>query len=391
MGGALEGMRVVDFTRLIPGGLATQLLADLGAEVIKVEEPTEGDYMRNVPPFLEGVSLPFHLVNQGKRSLAVNLKNPDGQAIVHRLLGEADVLVEQFRPGVADGLGVGLEEARRAREDLIYCSFSGFGAEGPYRSRPAHDLNFLALTGAIHMGFSEDRPVLPGVPAADIASGFLAAFAILAAIVDRHRTGRGRYLDVSIFDAALYLNLVSVAEALAEGAPGPGDTFLTGRHPSYDVYETADGRFLTLCALERKFWDRLCDLLGKEDLRGAGMSGGKEAEKARATLREAFRRKTLEEWEARLRAEDVPYAPVLTTAEAVRDPQVLARRMWQEGVAGQTPPSLSHPGRWVPEGPRREGRAPRLGEQSREILGELGFAEADVETWIRRGIVGSPD
>ncbi|MFQ5920137.1 MAG: CaiB/BaiF CoA transferase family protein, partial [Thermoplasmata archaeon] len=201
----MDGMRVLDLTRLLPGGLATQLLGDLGAEVIKVEQPGRGDYLREMARNSSGRSPVFFALNQGKRSLGVNLKSPEGRDILRRLVPTADVLIEQFRPGVAEELGLGYKTAAGLRPELVYCAFSGFGARGPYRDRPAHDINFLALAGGLDRGAGKDPTVSP-VPAADVSSGFLAAFAVVGALLARQQSGEGRFLDLSLFDAALYLN-----------------------------------------------------------------------------------------------------------------------------------------------------------------------------------------
>ncbi len=379
MEGPMKGMRILDLTRLIPGGLTTQLLADLGAEVIKVEEPKRGDYLREMAPRPSGQSPAFFLINRGKRSLAVNLKTPEGKEVLHRLIPSTDIVIEQFRPGVAEELGVDYKMARGLKTDLIYCSFSGFGARGPYRDRPAHDLNFMALAGGLHRA-SGEAPVLPNVLAADIASGFLGAFAILAAVLERHRTGEGRFLDLSIFDAALYLNVLSLAV---------GETFLSGRFPSYDVYETADGRFLSLAALERRFWGRLTEAVKRPDLAKLDLEQEEEARNAREVLRATFTQKSLREWDDILRRHDVPAAPVQRPEEVPQDPHVRALGLLREvRVRGESMPSLAHPIRWSKDGPERRGHAPLLGEHTKEILIELGYNVATIAEWAEGGIVG---
>jgi crotonobetainyl-CoA:carnitine CoA-transferase CaiB-like acyl-CoA transferase len=382
-------VRILDLTRLLPGGLATQLLADLGAEVIKVEEPEVGDYMRLAPPTVEGISQSFLLVNQGKKSVALNLKEQEGRDLFYRLVPTADVLVEQFRPGVVQRLGVSYEEVRRVREDIIYCSFSGYGATGPYKDRPGHDLNFDALSGLLHMGAAKGRPLLPAIPVADMASGILAAYAVLAALLWRKESGRGSFIDLSIFDAAVHMNLMNLAEAFAGGEPMPGRTFLTGLFPFYGIYETSDGRFLTIAAIEEKFWVRLCEVIGRPDLRDRHLATGEEGEAVRRVLQEVFSGKTLEEWDRILGMEEVPYAPVLSVTEALQDPQMRHRGHVQEvSYRGRTFRALSHPLKWSPDGPSRRGRPPELGEHTVEVLREVGVEEERVRDLARRGIVG---
>lgn len=381
----------MDLTRLLPGDLATQLLADLGAEVIKVEEPQVGDYMRHLGPMVDGMGYPFLLLNQGKKSVAVDLKTEAGQDLVHRLVPSADLVVEQFRPGVAARLGVDYERLRPLREDIVYCSFSGFGREGPYRDRPAHDLNFYALSGGLHMTGRGDRPSLPGVPVADVAAGYLAAFAMVAALLHRERTGEGSHLDLAIFDALPHLNVLNLAEVFGGRDPGPGDTFPTGLFPFYEVYETADGRFLTLGALEEKFWHRLCGVLGRPEWKEHHLATGRKAEELREALSEAFRGRSLDEWSQRLTAADVPHAAVLRPAEVPEDRHVRARNLigtlnWE----GRRVSTLAHPVRWGEGAIRRRGPPPRLGAHTESVLREAGVEPARIQELLEEGVLRQP-
>ncbi len=374
-------MRVLDLTRLLPGGLTTQLLGDLGAEVIKVEQPGRGDYLREMAPNSSGSSPVFFALNQGKKSVTVNLKVPEGREILHHLVPTADVLIEQFRPGVAAQLGMDYKTIGQINPDLVYCSFSGFGAQGPYRNRPAHDINVMALAGGLDRGAGMVPNVSP-IPAADISSGFLAAFAIAGALLERERSGEGRFLDLSLFDAALYLNLVGLVA---------GETFLSGVSPGYGLYPTADGRFLSLGALERRFWRRLCQAIDRPDLADANLEREDEALAAHEILREVFQTKSAQEWDEVLKRHDVPAAPVRRSSEVVRDPHVRAMRLLRE-VRGEGEPllSLAHPIRWLKGGPVRRGTAPRLGEHTQEILLALGYEEGTIAEWARTGAVELP-
>ncbi|MFQ5986673.1 MAG: CaiB/BaiF CoA transferase family protein [Thermoplasmata archaeon] len=378
MHGPMDGMRVLDLSRLLPGGLVTQLLADLGAEVIKVEEPGRGDYLRDLARTPSGRSPVFFLLNQGKKSIALNLKRAEGREILHRLIPTTDVLLEQFRPGVAGELGVDYETARALKKDLVYCSLSGFGAGGPYRNRPGHDLNFMALAGGLHPGGGK-RPVVPPVPAADITSGFLGAFAILAALLERNRSGEGHFLDLSLFDAALYLNAVALAA---------GETFLSGGSPGYGLYEGADGGFLSLGALEKGFWRRLSEAIGRPDLADTDLERDRAARRAGDALRSTFAQKTIEDWDEILRRHDVPAAPVVSPQEVREDPHVQALGLIQQvEVDGETLPSLAHPARWSGNGPRRHGTAPRLGEHTAQLLREAGYEASAIARWARDGVL----
>src|SRR5436189_6467677 len=269
MPAALEGITVLDFTRLLPGPFCTQLLCNLGAEVIKIEDPKLGDYMRSVPPIVHDVSYPFLMVNRGKRSLSVDLKAPEGQEIVHKLARGSDVVVEQFRPGVMARLRVAYDDLAMMNPRLVYCSFSGYGQTGPYKDLPGHDLNFEALAGilAVTRSGSDPRPAIPGVPIADLAGGFNAALAILAALRTRDRTGRGQFIDLSIHDTTSTTMVLGLARYFATGEePIAGETLLTGTFPFYALYETKEGRWLSVSAVEPKFWVRMCELAGATEL-----------------------------------------------------------------------------------------------------------------------------
>ena len=387
----LEGILVLDFTRLLPGPFATQLLANLGADVIKVEDPGVGDYMRAVPPTVQGLSYPFLMVNRGKRSLAVDLRTPEGREVLERLIPKADVLVEQFRPGVMKKFGADAATVMAKNPRLVYCSFSGFGQTGPAKDLPGHDITFEALAGILGvMGDREGRPVIPGVPIADLASAFNAAFSILAALRTRDRTGRGEAVDVSIFDTAVSLMILNFAHYFASGEePVAGETILTGTFPFYNLYETADGRWLAVGAVEPKFWERLCHVLGLPE--HADMQFGDPATlgRVRKDLASRFREKPLAEWVALLSTEDLPVAPVRRVSEVVKDPHVRERgllpaidvpRLWKTAV-------LAHPARHSASDVLELSKAPTKGEHTEEILRSLGYADDTIEGLARRGII----
>ena len=392
MPAALEGITVLDFTRLLPGPFCTQLLCNLGAEVIKIEDPKLGDYMRSVPPIVHDVSYPFLMVNRGKRSLSVDLKTPEGQEIVHKLARGSDVVVEQFRPGVMARLRVAYDDLAMMNPRLVYCSFSGYGQTGPYKDLPGHDINFQALAGILGVttGREDKAPAIPGVPIADLASGFNAALAILAALRVRDRTGRGEFIDVSIYDTAVALMVLGLARFLATGeVPVAGETLLTGSFPFYSLYETKDGRWLSVATVEPKFWSRMCELIGAPDLAEKQFKDGAERFQVAQALADKFRGRTLAEWEAMLAKENLPITGVKRVSEVVRDPHVKARGLlpvvdvsglWKLQV-------IAHPAKHATLETRNPTRVPAKGQDTEEILRSLGYTARQIQTLAKKGVV----
>ena len=392
MPAALAGITVLDFTRLLPGPFCTQLLCNLGAEVIKIEDPKLGDYMRSVPPIVHDVSYPFLMVNRGKRSLSVDLKTPEGQEIVHKLARGSDVVVEQFRPGVMARLRVAYDDLAMMNPRLVYCSFSGYGQTGPYKDLPGHDINFQALAGILGVttGREDKAPAIPGVPIADLASGFNAALAILAALRVRDRTGRGEFIDVSIYDTAVALMVLGLARFLATGEePVAGETLLTGSFPFYSLYETKDGRWLSVATVEPKFWSRMCELIGAPDLAEKQFKDGAERFQVAQALADKFRGRTLAEWEAMLAKENLPITGVKRVSEVVRDPHVKARGLlpvvdvsglWKLQV-------IAHPAKHATLETRNPTRVPAKGQDTEEILRSLGYTARQIQTLAKKGVV----
>lgn len=307
----LSGIRVLDFTRHLPGPYATDLLRRLGAEIIKIEPP-DGDPTRWVPPFAGVDGALYVLVNAGKRSVAVDLKNEQGRAFIHRLASSCDVAVESYRPGMAAEFDVDAETLRRINPRLIYCSISGFGS-GSQRS--AHDLNFVALAGLLDLQRdSNGRPVLPSTQIGDMAGAMFAALAILAAIIDRGRTGSGKVIDISMSDATRAM--MPAAEALYRGTHHTPETFfLTGALPNYNVYRTADAKYLAVAALEPRFWEAFCEAIGHPELVQQQFEVKHHAE-VRRKIESTIASKRRDEWESIFEGLDACVEPVLTIEEA---------------------------------------------------------------------------
>jgi alpha-methylacyl-CoA racemase len=346
----LERIRVLDLTRLLPGAYCTLLLADLGAEVIKVEEPGAGDYMRWTPPMIDGQSALFDALNRGKKSVALDLKTSSGRDVLLRLVETADALVEGNRPGVMDRLGLGWTTLRERNPRLVMCSITGYGQDGPFASRAGHDLNYMAIAGGLGLNGPRDGAPIPlSVQVADIGGGGMrAAVEILAALLAVQRGGDGCHLDVAMTDGAVsWLALAFAARAAGERV-ARGDQRLAGRYACYRVYECKDGRYYSVGALEPKFWTALCEALERPDLVERQYS---EDMATQTEVERIFATRMRDEWEEILSSVDACCEPVLDLDEVASHPQIAARRVLERGG---------------------DRRAPRLGEHTEELLREIG-------------------
>lgn len=361
-----RGLLVVDLSRQYPGPFAAQLLADLGARVIKVEEPGSGDLARLADPQLDGTGHVFAATNRGKESVAVSVKKPEGAEVVRRLAARADVLLEGFRPGVLAAFGLAPETLLRANPKLVVASLTGFGQTGPLRAAAGHDLTYQALAGVVGM---QDPPRAPATQTGDVAGALSAVVAILAQL----RTGRGAHLDLALADAALSANAIFAARTRAGEPARPGVAELAGGWAGYDVYRTADGKWLALAALEPKFWERFLAAAEARELESFGAATADPA--LAAAVAKVIGSRTLAEWARRLDAADVPWAPVLAVEEALAHPQFISR-----GHDGRPGGALGLPPR---------GEVPRVGEHTDAVLAELGYARADVERLRAAGVVES--
>jgi len=324
----LAGIRLLDLSRLLPGPYCTMLLADLGAEVIKIETPGMGDYMRRIPPFItdprtgDAISAAYWMVNRNKQSVALNYRNPRGKQLFLQLARDADVVLESFRPGAVARWGIGYDAVRAVNPRIIYCSLSGYGQSGPYRDRAGHDLNYLALSGLLAAnGAANGAPLPPAVQIADLSGAMLAAIAILATLIGRANTGAGQYLDVSLFDGALSWAGTMMGGAFAAGAPiARGTMQLNGGMASYNVYTTRDDKHLALGIIEPHFWQAFCNAIERPDLQTRAYEADAIPEVAAI-----IRARTFDEWMHRLGALDVCIEPVREFGAVFDDPHLRHR------------------------------------------------------------------
>lgn len=312
----LARLRVLDFTKLLPGPYATQILADLGCRVTKIELPYFADGARDMPPKIGGVGSTFWMVNQGKRFLSIDFRKPAGLRKIRRLVASADVLVEGFRPGLMDRVGLGAEDVLRLNPRLVYCSLTGYPPEGPWRRKAGHDLNFLAVSGFLGLGDSSGGFSFPATQVADLSSGLAAAAGIFAALVERGVTGRGRRVEISMAETAHSLLPVALGEAAAEGRDPHGRRWWNGAHPFYRLYETSEGRRLAVAALEKSFAFALLDALGLEGLKGPAEDPLANAEALTAELSRVLSSATAAEWVERFKDKDLCVTAVHSLSEA---------------------------------------------------------------------------
>ena len=382
VGDPLEGVRILDLTRLLPGGYATLLMADLGADVVKVEQPEKGDYIRWLPPMVGEHSAAHIALNRNKRSVTINLRTSEGRALFMSLAQSFDVLVESFRPGVLDRLGVGYDALSEHNPKLVYCAISGYGQDGPRAQVAGHDANYIGYAGLLSViGAEDERPVIPGVQMGDLAGGGMSAvIAVLAALVRRGVTGRGDFCDVSMMDGAVSWTSIHAAAFFASGAVPQRELMaLSGAFPCYRIYPAADG-WLTVAAFEPKFWATLCESIARPDLLDDGFATGSRRNEVLAQLEALFASRTRAEWMAHFDGLDVCVGPVNDFGEAFSDEQVQHRAMVIEAeVAGAG--SFKHVGNPIKlrsmNSDLLRRPAPGLGEHTDAVLEAAGIDEAE--------------
>lgn len=371
----LTGIKILDLTRLLPGPMCTLHLADMGAEVIKIEELTIGDYARMIPPMQKQNSIFFNAINRNKKSIAIDLTKEEGQKVFLKLVENTDVLVESFRPGVVNKLGIDFGTLKKINQKLIYCSITGYGQTGPYQDKAGHDINYCAYTGVLNR--KNEFPFMPNFQIADIVGGSLnAATGILAALVQQKLTGEGQYIDVSIMDGILAHSTIALAQV------NHGEkSLLTGSLPCYSIYETSDNKFIALGALEFKFWERFCIAVDRDDLISLYMTNEETEKKTYDQVAAIFKTNSRQYWTDKFNNIDCCVSPVLSLKEAMNNEQVQARNMVEvknypdEGEVIQ----FGLPLKFSSFEFEIEIPAPNLGEHTEQELLVIGYSKTEIE------------
>lgn len=389
---ALKGIRILDLSRLLPGPLCSMMLADLGAEVIKIEEPGLGDWIRYAPPMLKENSSYYLSLNRNKKSMTLDLRREKGRAIFLDMVKEADVVIDGFRPGVMKKLGLSYDILRHVNKNIIMCAISGYGQEGPYAKRAGHDLNYISIAGVASVtGLRDGRPVQPGIQVADIAAGsMMAAFSILAAVIARQRIGKGQFIDVSMMDGTMaFLSLYGAGYFAGGGVPAPAREHLNGQFACYNIYRTADDRYLALGALEGNFWTEFCRAVAREDWIALQYVTGQEGHDLVDEVQNLFLTKTREQWLEFLKDVDCCCEPVNTVEEAFRHPQVVHRKLVMEmdhPVEGKIR-QLNFAGKFSETPAAIRTPPPGLGEHTDEILKKIGVSDEEIAVLRTEGVV----
>lgn len=391
----LDGIRVLDLSRLLPGPYASHILSSFGAEVIKIEKPGEGDYMRTYEPKAQGVNAAFLTINRGKKSLAIDLKHEDGKEAFIALVKQSDVVIDGFRPGVMERLEIGYEQLKAVNPKLIYAALTGYGQTGPNSKHAGHDLNYVAVAGMLDLlGESNGMPAVPGVQIADVAAGALpTVIGILLGLQNRSRTGEGQSIDISMFDSVLGLMPVQIANYTAtKRRPKRGHERLFGRYACYNIYPVRNSRYLAVAALEPKFWEALCLAIDRDDLIEDQYVEGDAQEILKAELTRTFQKKEVSDWLEIFDETDVCVTEVREISRVVQDDSVAERRMvtpirGPDGTVyeqlGVFPKLSGTPGYVT-------GEAPARGGNTRELLASLDYTEERISELLEAKIVEEP-
>jgi crotonobetainyl-CoA:carnitine CoA-transferase CaiB-like acyl-CoA transferase len=380
----LKGFRLLDLSRLLPGPYCSLLLADLGMEVLKVEDPEGGDYLRIMGRMGKRENAFFLSLNRNKKSITLNLKTKEGKEIFYKLIEMYDIVLEGFRPGVMDRLGIGFKELRKRNPRVIFCSLSGYGQDGPYRERSGHDINYIGLAGILELtGARKGAPIIPGVQMADIGGGgMMSAIAILAAIIHREKTGEGQFLDISMLDGIIsWLSIYAGKYFIDQELPMRGEMLLNGGYACYQVYPTKDKKYMSLGALEPQFWKNFCEAIERRDRIVKQFIEGEEQFRIIEEIQELFKKKTQKEWVHFFKNVDACCEPILTLEEVFRHPQVLHRQMVKEiedPVEGKIR-QVGNPIKSSQFSFEVHTPPPQEGEHTMEVLKAIGYSENEIQ------------
>ncbi len=387
----LEGVKVLDLSRLLPGPLCTMMLADLGAEVIKIEDHMGGDYIRWFPPKRNKQCISYFPMNRNKKSVRLNITKPEGKEIFLKMVQEADVIMETFRPGTMERLGLGYEQVKSINPGIVYCSLTGYGHDSPYRNLPGHDANYLAVAGLLStIGTKEGRPVIPGIQIADIAGTYNATVAILSAIYGKQRTGEGQYLDVAITDSAILFQVLGMTQFMYDGVnPKMSNDDLSGKYAFYDVYQTKDGKYLVSGNVEEKFFSNFLKAIGKEELMKDMFAAEPRQSEVKNEIADVINTKDRAEWMEILKDYDVCTTPVNDFGDALQDPHVKSRGLWFEmddPVEGKIS-QFGYPVKFSTYKPGWRTAPPDLGENTADIVKSLGYSDEQIKELLEKKII----
>jgi crotonobetainyl-CoA:carnitine CoA-transferase CaiB-like acyl-CoA transferase len=391
--GPLKGVKVLDLSRLLPGPYCTLLMADYGAEVIKIEEPGKGDYIRWRQPAIGDIGARHLTINRNKKSIELNLKSVEGKEIFIKMAAEADVILESFRPGVMERLGLGYKVISKVNDGIVYCSLTGYGQTGPYSHLPGHDINYIGYSGILGLiGEKDGKPVIPGVQIADLGGGALMALSgICMALLNKERTGKGQYIDVSMMDGSVTWLYAAVSDFFASAkVPDRGNNRLDGFYACYNIYETKDKKFLAIGANELKFWKRICELIEKPEWIELHEGTQPIQEQLKKELSLLFMQKVQKEWLDLLAFEDTCVGPVNDIDEIFLDPQIKSRGLFPEmdhPAAGKIR-QIGFPIKFSDTPGKIYSHAPSLGEHTDDILLNLEYSKDRIDSFREKGVIG---
>ena len=385
--GALDGMRILDLSRLLPGPYCSMILADFGAEVIKIEEPGSGDYSRSFPPFQNGFGY-WHLqLNRNKKSVAIDLKSEVGRSAFLKLAQTADVVLESYRPGVLKRLGIDYETVSKLNPKIVYCAITGYGKQGPLVKQADHDIGYVSLAGIVSMsGEPAGRPAIPGVLMADMNAALMAGMSIMMAVRHAEQSGQGQEIDIALYNTALTLMPGAASLYFGSGFVAErGNNWLTGAYANYNIYETRDGRYVSVGCLEKKFWSNLCVALERADLTDV-LDEENNHSKVQQELAAIFKTKTMQEWTDFLAGKDTCVTPVLNFDEAMAAEQTTANEMVLNACDDEvgTYKQIGFAMKMSATPGQLQKRAPKLGEDTEAVLRGCGLDEAELEQLLKK-------